>query len=146
MVGADTRIDFYILSATGPASRLQFACRLTEKAYSQQHRVYAHTASAAEARELDELLWSFRQGSFIPHHLVGDSGDERTPVRIGTPEHAEQSGELLINLTPAVPAFSANFARIAEIVDASEAARDAGRERFKHYRAMGYRPVTHNID
>ncbi|HIE54311.1 MAG TPA: DNA polymerase III subunit chi, partial [Chromatiaceae bacterium] len=30
-----TRVDFYILRSTGPEARLQFACRLTEKAWSQ---------------------------------------------------------------------------------------------------------------
>jgi DNA polymerase-3 subunit chi len=139
-------VDFYVLAAAGQNSRLQFACRLTEKAYSQNHQVYAHTASSDEARELDELLWTFRQGSFIPHQLVSETADERTPVKIGTPACAVDSGELLINLAPAAPAFTANFSRVAEIIDASEASKEAGRERFRQYRAMGYTPVTHTID
>jgi DNA polymerase III subunit chi len=145
-VEPDTRVDFYILATAGQNSRLQFACRLTEKAYGQKHRVYAHTASADEARELDELLWTFRQGSFIPHQLISETADDRTPVRIGTPTGADDSGELLINLAPAAPAFTGNFARVAEIIDASEASKEAGRERFRQYRAMGYAPVTHTID
>lgn len=141
-----TRVDFYILASTGQNSRLQFACRLTEKAYSQKHQIYAHTTSADEARELDELLWTFRQGSFVPHQLVTESMDVRTPVRIGSPECADDAGELLINLGPEAPKFAGNFARVAEIVDSSEASREAGRARFRQYKAMGYAPVTHTID
>jgi len=145
-VESGTRVDFYILAEAGQSSRLQFVCRLTEKAYGQQHRVYAHTTSDVEARELDELLWTFRQGSFIPHQLLSETADTRTPVRIGTPKCADDSGELLINLGPEVPAFARNFARVAEIIDATEASREAGRERFRQYRSMGYKPVTHKLD
>ena len=143
---SDTRVDFYVLATAGRTSRLNFACRLAEKAYALKHRVYAHAATNEDARELDELLWTFKQGSFIPHQLLDESADDRTPVRIGTPDCADKSGDLLINLAAEVPSFSDRFARIAEIVDASEAAKDAGRERFRQYRAMGFSPVTHTID
>ena len=146
---AATRVDFYILAASGPASRLQFACRLTEKAYGLNNRVYAHASSQAEAEQLDKLLWTFKQGSFIPHQALGGSSeglDERTPVRIGTPEHSEDEGELLINLAEAAPDFATNFTRVVEIVDAQESSREAGRKRFRQYRDMGLKPVTHQID
>lgn len=143
---AATRVDFYILAASEPASRLQFACRLTEKAYGLNNRVYAHAASQAEARQLDEMLWTFKQGSFIPHQSLAEDPDERTPVRIGSPERWENEGELMINLSEAAPEFATNFERVVEIVDGQEASRQAGRKRFKQYRAMGLEPVTHQID
>jgi DNA polymerase-3 subunit chi len=143
---SSTRVDFYILATDEPASRMRFACRLTEKAYSLKHRVYAHTASPADAKQLDEMLWTFRQGSFVPHSLLGDSADARTPVRIGIPEKSQAEGQLLINLSGAAPGFATNYERVAEIVDGSEASRQAGRERFRQYREMGLEPVTHQID
>jgi DNA polymerase-3 subunit chi len=142
----DTRVDFYILAASEPASRLQFACKLTEKAYGLNNRIYAHVSSQAEAKKLDELLWTFKQGSFIPHQSLNDSDDERTPVSIGTPEQWKNEGELLINLSEAAPEFATNYTRVAEIVDGQEASRQAGRKRFRQYREMGLEPVTHQID
>lgn len=142
----ETRVDFYILAASEPASRLEFACRLTEKAYGLNNRVYTHVSSQAEAKKLDEMLWTFKQGSFIPHQSLFDSDDERTPVSIGTPEQWKNEGELLINLSETAPEFATNYARVAEIVDGQEASRQAGRKRFKQYRAMGLAPVTHQID
>jgi DNA polymerase-3 subunit chi len=141
-----TRVDFYILAADEPSSRMRFACRLTEKAYGLKHRVYAHTSSPADAQHLDEMLWTFRQGSFIPHSLLDDDTDEYTPVRIGIPERSQPKGQLLINLSGAAPGFATNYERVAEIVDGSEASREAGRERFRQYREMGLEPVTHQID
>jgi DNA polymerase-3 subunit chi len=142
----NTRVDFYILEADDPASRMRFACRLTEKAYGLKNSVYAHTSSQADAQKLDELLWTFRQGSFVPHSILDEDTDEFSPVKIGIPEKSLTSGELLINLSGAAPSFAGNFERVAEIVDASDAARKAGRERFKQYREMGMEPVTHTID
>ena len=145
------RVDFYILESASPSGRLQFACRLTEKAYGLDNKVYAHTATATDAQMLDDLLWTFRQGSFVPHACVGQEleGNSATasgaPVRIGTPEASDASGDLLINLADAVPEFVDEFERVAESVGGDEAAVKAGRARFKQYRDRGIEPVTHKI-
>jgi len=100
------RIDFYVLAAPGASSRLHFACRLTEKAYGMDTNVYAHTSSPGQADQLDQLLWTFRDGSFVPHErLVPDRKQARAPIRIGTPEVYSAEGEFLINLCDVVPTF-----------------------------------------
>ena len=140
------RVDFYILHTPDPTGRLQFACRLTEKAYGLDNTVYAHTATDTDAEQLDDLLWTFRQGSFIPHARVGNAAaDGSAPVRIGTPSDSEREGDLLINLAHEVPEFAAGFARVAEIVGGDDASVQAGRARFKQYRDQGVEPVTHKI-
>ena len=138
------RIDFYVLETANLSGRLFFACRLAEKAYGLEHSVYAHTGSDDLARQLDEMLWTFRQSSFVPHEILGAEAP-RAPVTIGTGNAAAENGELLINLAGQVPAFAKQFARIAEIIDADPQQRAAGRERFRQYREMGFEPVTHNI-
>lgn len=141
---AAPRVDFYVLGSSGASKRLYFACRLAEKACGELNEIYAHTESPAMASQLDEMLWTFRQGSFVPHELL--TGQEpRAPICIGTPDQARQSGQLLINLTGEVPPFAEQFTRIAEIVDTDEGSRAASRQRFRRYREMGIEPVTHNI-
>ena len=81
----------------------------------------------------------------MPHGMI-DNTDDRTPVKIGQPDKAQRAGELLINLSPDTPDFVRNYKRVAEIIDGSEASKQAGRERFRQYRSMGLDPVTHNID
>jgi len=61
------KVDFYLLSDTEPRARLRTACRLAEKAYDQGLRVTLRTGGAAETAEIDELLWSFSDRSFVPH-------------------------------------------------------------------------------
>jgi DNA polymerase-3 subunit chi len=142
---APLRVDFYVLDSAGSGARLRFACRLTEKAYSRDNRTYAHVESAARARELDELLWTFRAGSFIPHEVAPTDAVERPPVLIGHAHDAAPDGDLLINLTDSIPTFFDRFGRVAEIIDASPDGRRAGRERYAFYRDNGYAPETHKI-
>lgn len=140
------RIDFYVLEQAGPEARLRFACRLAEKAMKHQHQVHALTADEAVAHDLDELLWTFRAESFVPHAIGTPDAAQAVPVTIGCdPAAVPPQSELLINLTPSVPACFEGFQRIAEIIDGSQAGRSAGRERFRFYRDNGFDPQTHHI-
>lgn len=145
MTDPDIRIDFYVLPATDPGARLHFTCRLTEKVYVMKHQIHAHTASSGQARELDELMWTFRQGSFLPHTLSMSATDKLAPVTIGSDEQATVGGDLLINLADTIPTFFDRFTRVAEIIDGTQESRRLGRERFGFYRDNGYQPNTHNI-
>ena len=104
-------------------------------------------ASSGQARELDELLWTFHQGSFVPHALWVSATDDPVPITIGydEPTDIDGDGDLLINLADAIPSFFDRFTRIAEIIDGTQESRRLGRERFGFYRDNGYKPDTHNI-
>jgi len=139
-----TKVDFYILEETQPQQRLRFACRLAEKAWQQGHHVYIHTADAAESQRMDELLWTFRDGSFVPHQVVdGQALDESTPIHIGHGEEPAHHDTVLINLADAVPLFFSRFERVAEVIGGDETLRAHGRERFRFYKERGY-PLDHH--
>ncbi len=125
--------------------RLRLACRLAEKAWSHRLQVYVHTAEADESR-LDDLLWTFRQGSFVPHARAAERPDPAPPVLIGSREEPETHHGLLINLAPEVPLFFSRFERVAEIIDQAPERLDAGRERFRFYRDRGYELQTHKLE
>lgn len=139
-----TRIDFYISDDPAPTSRTRIACRLTEKAYRSGHRVYIHTASPDETLALDDLLWTFRGGSFVPHSTYSDAEPD-DPVIIGHGAEPGNEDDLLINLAPAVPAFFSRFNRVAEIVDGAPQTKALARERFRFYRDRGYTLETHHL-
>ena len=61
-----THVDFYILQDTQAQACPLFACKLTEKAYKKGHQVFINTQSDQQLRHLDDLLWTFRAGSFLP--------------------------------------------------------------------------------
>jgi DNA polymerase-3 subunit chi len=138
------RIDFYILPDRTVNGRLFLACRLAEKAYGLGHTLYIHAESAEQARVLDDLLWTFRAGSFIPHDLCPVTG-EAPPVVIGWGEDPDVAAEVLINLADKVPAFFERFARVAELVDQDPQTLAHCRQRFRFYRERGYTPGSHRL-
>ena len=142
-----TRVDFYILDRSESDARLNFACRLAEKAVAQAHQVLVNVSSDTEGSRLDELLWTFAQGSFLPHRRhPSSSPDEGEPVLIGAgAEPPDEHTGLLINLSADVPSFFGRFERVAELVGADAADKAAGRERFRYYRAQGCDLHTHQI-
>lgn len=143
------RVDFYVIREPGEGARDRLCCRLTEKAWRMGHRVYVRAASDEHVARLDDLLWTFRDGSFVPHAALGAAHaapDPVTPILIGNADADPPEGaEVLINLAPAAPGFFRRFGRIAEIVGAGEDERNAGRERFRFYREQALQPHTHEI-
>lgn len=139
-----TRIDFYILPDSATSSRPLLACRLADKAYRLGHRIYIHTESQEQAAYMDDLLWTFSQGSFLPHALVEATG-EPPPVLIGHDAAPLAGTDVLINLADSVPSFVSRFERVAEIVDQSDAQKQVARERYRFYRDRGYALQSHNV-
>ena len=140
------RIDFYLLAAAGEPSRQIFACRLAEKAYRLKNSVHIQAADEEQASQLDDLLWTFRDGSFVPHGIVDDERDAGgAPVTIGVGAVGNRAGDLLINLSNDMPGQLDTFPRVAEIVTSDEDCRQKSRRRFADYRSQGHALQTHEV-
>ena len=137
-----TKVDFYILQS---GSREHSACKLIEKAFSLGHRIYVHAGSKEQLEKIDNLLWTFRAGSFIPHQRYRDDSSDDSPVQLGTHNAPNIDSDVLINLAPEVPLFFSRFQRVAELVGSDEQAKALGREHFQFYRDRGYSLNTHNL-
>ncbi|NIR60814.1 MAG: DNA polymerase III subunit chi [Gammaproteobacteria bacterium] len=141
-----TRVDFYLLPEAGTEARSLFACRLAEKAYALGHRIYVHVDSPSHAQQVDELLWTFRAGSFVPHaRLEPGARHDDVPVLIGHAEPHAEGSDVLINLAAELPAGFERFARVAELVERAEPARARARERYRRYREEGHDVNTHDL-
>jgi DNA polymerase III subunit chi len=142
------RVDFYILKSAAAKQRWAFACRLIEKAYLRDLSVVIVNDTVAEAQALDDLLWTFHERSFIPHKLCldGHSLDPAAKVHLTALPATLPAADLLVNLTATLPAQWERNTRIAEIIDADEARRQLGRERFKSYRELKVALETHQLD
>lgn len=140
-----TRVDFYVLPDATAAGRERLTCRLADIAYRRGQRVYIYAQSKDQARVLNDLLWTFQAGSFIPHDLHPSEIPADTPVLIGHDGVPDKGHEVLINLAEAIPTFFSRFDRVAEVVNQDEAIRQAGRQRFRFYRDRGYALETHTL-
>jgi DNA polymerase-3 subunit chi len=140
------RVDFYLLRQSGVESRYAFACRLAEKAYRLDNTVQIHTATEQDARRIDDLLWTFRDGSFVPHNSTTESTSAQpAPVQISSGESDVAPRDLLINLCDEIPAFAGAFPRVAELVSSDDNCKQESRKRFAAYRDNGHTLETHNV-
>ncbi|HET9108054.1 MAG TPA: DNA polymerase III subunit chi [Steroidobacteraceae bacterium] len=137
------RVDFYVMEGTA-AARLRVACRLAEKAYLASQRTLIWHTDRAELEALDELLWIFADGSFVPHEWL-TSNQAQAPVLLSAGSPPEAAFDFVINLAADPPPFLPLARRIAEIIDGDEERRRAGRARFKAYRELGIQPATHTL-
>jgi DNA polymerase-3 subunit chi len=139
------RVDFYVLEGTGTPARLKVACRLAEKAYLASQRALIWHTDRAELEMLDELLWTFADGSFVPHDWLTSNGAAEAPVLLSAAAAPAARFDFVVNLAADPPPFLQLTRRIAEIVDGDEERRRAGRARFKAYRELGVEPATHTL-
>jgi DNA polymerase III subunit chi len=137
------QVDFYVLDRVGEHARNTLACKLAEKAWRLENTIHIHTMTREEAIHLDKLLWTFRDGSFVPHELSG--GDAETPVTIGFGTATVEPRDLLITLCDDIPEFAESFPRVAELVSSDEDSRAKSRQRYATYRDQGHKLTTHKI-
>ncbi len=140
------RTDFYLLSGNQADAVWLLACRLLEKAYLRGHRIFVYCDSKADAEHLDELLWTFKIDSFIPHHLQGEGPEPPPPVQIGYDTEPRGFNDILLNLSSSVPSFFTRFRRIIEIIADDDTAKDNGRQHYRHYRRHACALHTHQIE
>lgn len=142
---AQPQVDFYILPGDNNAGVPQFVCKLTEKAWKKGHKVYIQVDNERQARYLDELLWTFRDGSFVAHRVDDGRSNGPEAVVIGWQQPPAGFNDMVINLCHSAPEHTWQFARIAEVVDQGAERRVAGRERFRQHRQQGLEPKTHKL-
>jgi DNA polymerase-3 subunit chi len=140
------KVDFYVLPGSGEITRQQFACRLAEKAYRLDNSVHIHVADPSSLKKLDDLLWTFRDGSFVPHEVLDmAAGESASPVTIGCDDSQPVDRDLLINLGESIPPSAASFPRVAEVVTSDEDSKTLSRQRFVDYREQGHTLDTHKL-
>jgi len=138
------QVDFYLLGKSS-AGAARLACRLALMALEKNHKVFIIAASEASGDELDELMWQYPEGRFIPHARSGAEDSARAPVNIGTLASLNPA-DVVINLCPVAVPQPERFARVLEIVPAADNAKEASRQKFRIYRNMGLNPRTHEIN
>lgn len=154
-------VSFYILPTESLEDRYLFACKLIEKAYRSGSFCYVLTDSAEQSQIIDDLLWTFRAGSFIPHQIYtgeqpdiardgvyaadspGASAATEKVILIGSLDAPENWQKVLFNLSSRYPDIGPQTERILEILDNSETTKEAGRKRYRRYQQSGIKITTH---
>ena len=139
------RIDFYIIPEKTTQATLTFTCRLIEKAHNNKNTSYIYVEDEARAQQINDLLWTFRDISFIPHDIAGKN-QQGLPIQIGYGlDQPRQISDVLFNLTSNVPDFFADFNRIIEIAPEEPSWQDSARNNYHHYQDKGFTINNHDL-
>jgi len=138
-----TRVGFYVIQANDYRQRLHVAARLSDKAFKQGHRIFINANDETQARELDQLLWTFRPSSFLPHGLAGEEHSENIAIAWG--QEPQSHNDLLINLNLEIPTFFSRFNRVAEVVTQDPKSLAALRKSWTFYKDRGYQLEKHDL-
>jgi DNA polymerase-3 subunit chi len=104
-----TEVLFYHLE-TQPLDRVLPV--LIEKSLERDWHVVVETGSEARAEAIDNLLWTYRDDSFLPHALAGGDADHLQPVLITTRPHNPNEAEIRFFVDRAVPTDVAGYQRV----------------------------------
>jgi len=148
-----TRVDYYLLDQSEPQAVAYYTCRLLNKAYQAGMRLFVLTESTEQSRKLDTLLWASSDANFIPHALAesAEAADPLTKICIGHDFDASQavSGlhgfDMLVNMQAVEIIQGGELERVAELVSADEAHKNAARKRYAAWRSAGAKQTLHNI-
>lgn len=131
-----TEVRFYHLERTGIESVLP---GLLAKALENGHRVVIKTADDREAQRLNEFLWTYDPGSFLPHGMKKDGHADRQPVYLTANDDNPNNADMLILTHGAQSTQQASFKLCCEMLDGrDETAVTAARARWKQYKDAGY--------
>jgi DNA polymerase III subunit chi len=134
-----TEVEFH----TGVADKLGFACRLLRKAYRKGARVLV-TAPGPTLTALDRELWTFDERDFVPHVRATSKLARQTPIWLSEGAVPPGSPPVLVNLGAPAPEDLSAFERVIEIVSQEPEDAQAGRQRWREYKARGLEIRHHN--
>lgn len=139
-----SRVDFYILN--NGHSVEQFACSISSKALKTGKHIHINTQNDKATSIMDDLLWTFRDISFLPHEIFQTDATTTASITLGHDKYYPESAEVIINLADNIPDNIEHFNRIVEIVGGSEERKMQARQRYREYRKQNYEIHDHQID
>jgi DNA polymerase-3 subunit chi len=115
-----TEVGFYHLTRRPLDAVLP---RLLEKVLEAGHRVVLRSGDRARLEALDALLWTYDEGSFLPHALDPASVAAEQPVLLTSGEGAPNGATVLALIDGALPDDIAGFERVLYLFEADDPER-----------------------
>ncbi len=135
-----TRIEFVKLDRP---ERARVLCELAEEFYLAGRRVLVVVQDDNQGVTLDQFMWTWKQGAFIPHAYENGSVEcHDEPVVIVASEENPNGAEVLLMGSPCNLDFVRHFRHVIDFAEAFDETRlEVSRARFKEYREHGFAPV-----
>jgi DNA polymerase III subunit chi len=113
--------------------------KLLERAWMQGHRILVRAGSAERVEHLNLLLWTYEEGSFLPHGSERDGSAAAQPIWLTYDDTNPNSASMLVLVDSVEADDLAAFARCADLFDGNDAdAVEAARGRWRRAREAGH--------
>ena len=127
---------FYIIKESEKLN--QAICQVIKHFYKNKYNILVNTQDDNQIEDLDSLLWTFEQISFIPHLTDKDLGLP-APIllcnKVALPKTFYLSPfKVLFNLNQDIPNDCEDFEKIIEFVLPEESQKTISREHYLFYK------------
>lgn len=131
-----TEVAFYHLTRK-PLERAM--PELLEKVVERGLRCVVIAGSDDRVRQLNEHLWTWDKGSFLPHGAAGDGEPGDHPVWLTTAEENPNTATVLMLVDGQDAGFKGDFDRCLDMFNGlDDEAVQAARERFRAAKSAGH--------
>jgi DNA polymerase-3 subunit chi len=130
------------LELRSPEGQLLLACTVTAREYERGRTVSVYAPDPKQAEELDSLLWTFEQNSFVAHvRLEQAQAPPIEPVLIFSGEPGDLESDVLVLISAEqMPGWFERHGRIYDFAAVyDERLKQASRQRYAACQAAGYR-------
>lgn len=129
-------VGFYHLLSTPLERALP---KLLERARAQGYPIVVRAGSAERVAQLDSILWTYEEASFLPHGTARDGAAAAHPICLTERDDNPNQATMLVLIDGLEAADLSAFARSADIFDGNdESAVEAARGRWRRAREAGH--------
>lgn len=126
-----TEIRFYHLQRKSLDQALP---EILQKAFATGQRIVVRADTDAEAERLNDLLWTFRPDSFLPHGTKKDGHAESQPIWITAKDENPNGADILILTNNQESSHATDYKLCCELFNGNnEDAVSKARARWKTY-------------
>jgi DNA polymerase III subunit chi len=113
--------------------------KLLEKALERGHRAIVLAGSPERVEDLNSVLWTYDERSWLPHGGSGDGPAGEQPIFLTVEDENPNGADVLVAIDGRTPAKTEGFARIIDMFDGQdEAMVAAARQRWRGYLDQGF--------
>lgn len=128
------KVDFYVYELSDYQFYQRLVCNLVEDAYNQENNILLLCENEESCETLDELLWTFKDVSFIPHEKKLNNKILTQHINLTK----KKRSLILMNLTYSFPDSLETHDRVIEMSGYDEDSRQKARLNFKRYKTMNF--------
>lgn len=120
------------------ASKDRYVCEIVEKLYNHKQTITVYTENKQDASKLNDLLWTWKQESFIPHAHIEDQSNSETRVLLTSDANKLPATESIILHHPLSTEKLEKYGLVIDFAEVYHSGKKKeSRERYKKLRDSG---------